>query len=165
MLVQFISSETGEVLMYAETAKMLLQIIGKETTARGTFTQAEMAGAAAALREAIRQAAVPPEEDDDENDKKKEPVVGLSQRAWPLMDMLERTGRSGPDANIIWEASADFYPLAWPRRVCGGSMSRSTAWTARPSRGSPAATGCFRCWMASRRRRMQACGSRSTRWR
>lgn len=94
--------------MYAETAKMLLQIIGKETTARGTFTQAEMAGAAAALREAIRQAAVPPEEDDDENDKKKEPVVGLSQRAWPLMDMLERTGRSGPDANIIWEASADF---------------------------------------------------------
>lgn len=108
MLVQFISSETGEVLMYAETAKMLLQIIGKETTARGTFTQAEMAGAAAALREAIRQAAVPPEEDDDENDKKKEPVVGLSQRAWPLMDMLERTGRSGPDANIIWEASADF---------------------------------------------------------
>lgn len=108
MLVQFISSETGEVLMYAETAKMLLQIIGKETTARGTFTQAEMAGAAAALREAIRQAAVPPEENDDENDKKKEPVVGLSQRAWPLMDMLERTGRSGPDANIIWEASADF---------------------------------------------------------
>ncbi len=108
MLVQFVSSETGEVLMYAETAKMLLQIIGKETTARGTFTQAEMAGAAAALREAIRQAAVPPEEDDEESDKKKEPVVGLSQRAWPLMDMLERTGRSGPDANIIWEASADF---------------------------------------------------------
>ena len=108
MLVQFVSSETGEVLMYAETAKMLLQIIGKETTARGTFTQAEMAGAAAALREAIRQAAVPPEEEDEESDKKKEPVVGLSQRAWPLMDMLERTGRSGPDANIIWEASADF---------------------------------------------------------
>ncbi len=109
MLVQFVSSETGEVLMYAETARMLLQIIGKETTARGTFTQPEMAGAAAALREAIRQAAVPPSEDDEEETgKKKEPVVGLSQRAWPLMDMLERTGRSGKDANIIWEASADF---------------------------------------------------------
>lgn len=106
MLVQFVSSETGEVLMYANTAKALLEIVGKETTARGTFTQAEMAGAAAALREAVRQAAQPA--DEDEVAKKKEPAVSLGQRAWPLIDMLERTGRSGSEAHIVWEASADF---------------------------------------------------------
>jgi hypothetical protein len=109
MLVTFTSSETSEVLMYAETAKMLLEAIGKETTARGTFTREEMAPAAAALREAVKRAGKPPEEDEEEETgKKKEPVVGLSQRAWPLIDMLERTGRSGPDAHIVWEAAADF---------------------------------------------------------
>lgn len=108
MLVQFVSSETGEVLMYANTAKVLLEIVGKETTARGTFTQAEMAGAAEALREAVRQAAQPADEDEEAVEKKKEPAVGLGQRAWPLIDMLERTGRSGPEAHIVWEASANF---------------------------------------------------------
>lgn len=109
MLVRFVSSETGEVLMFAETARTLLQLMGKETTARGTFTQAEMAGAAEALREAVRQAEEPPEEEDEEGSgKKKPPVVGLRQRAWPLIDMLERTGRSGDEANIVWEAAADF---------------------------------------------------------
>ena len=57
MLVRFDSSETAEVLMYADTAKMLLTALGKETTARGTFTQPEMLPAAEALREAARQAA------------------------------------------------------------------------------------------------------------
>lgn len=108
MLVTFTSSETGEVLMYADVAKVLLQAMGKETTARGTFTRAEMAGAAEALREAVKQAGQPPEEEEDEAGKKKPPAVGLAQRAWPLIDMLERTGRSGPEAHIIWEAASDF---------------------------------------------------------
>ena len=78
MLVRFDSSETAEVLMYADTAKMLLTALGKETTARGTFTQPEMLPAAEALREAARQAAQPPEEEDEEGkDGKKKgiPVV------------------------------------------------------------------------------------------
>lgn len=110
MLVRFLSSETGEILMFAEAARPLLQALGKATTARGTFTQAEMAGAAQALRDAVKRAETPPPVDDelDETGKKKEPVVAMGQRAWPLIDMLERTGRAGPKANIVWEASADF---------------------------------------------------------
>ena len=112
MIVRFVSSETGEVLMFAETARVLLQAVGKETTARGTFTPAEMPGAALALREAIRRAAEPPpaEEDQEEEEagRRKEPVVTLGQRAWPLIDMLERTGRAGPQAHIVWEAPEAF---------------------------------------------------------
>lgn len=109
MLVRFVSSETGEILMFADAARMLLQAIGKATTARGTFTQAEMAAAAQALGEAVKRSEAPPADDEvDEYGKKKEPVVVLSQRAWPLIDMLERTGRGGPKANIVWEAPADF---------------------------------------------------------
>lgn len=109
MLVRFDSSETAEVLMYADTAKMLLAVLGKETTARGTFTQPEMMPAAAALREAARQAAQPPEDDDeDAQDGKKRPPVSFDQRAWPLIDMFERTARAGAEAWVVWEASADF---------------------------------------------------------
>lgn len=111
MLVEFESTETAEILMFAETARELLQIVGKETTARGVFTQPEMEAAAAALRDAIRCA--PPASDDeaDEDDpevKRKPPVVRLSQRAWPLLDMLERTARAGREASIVWTAPADF---------------------------------------------------------
>jgi len=112
MLVRFLSSETGELLMFAEAARPLLQILGKETTARGAFALAEMAAAALTLREAVKRAEAPPpppdEDERDETGKKKEPVVAMSQRAWPLIDMLERTSQGGPKANIIWEASADF---------------------------------------------------------
>lgn len=109
MIVRFESSETGEVLMFAETAKVLLDLIGKDTTARGTFTRDQMPQAAEKLREAVKRAAMPAEEEDEEETgKRKEPVVSLSQRAWPLIDMLERTGSSGKDAYIVWEAPADF---------------------------------------------------------
>lgn len=112
MIVRFVSSETGEVLMFAETARALLQVVGKETTARGTFIPAEMPAAAQALREAVRQAAAQaPAEDDEEEEereRRKERPVSLGQRAWPLIDMLERTGRAGPEAHIVWEAAEAF---------------------------------------------------------
>jgi hypothetical protein len=60
MLVRFLSSETGELLMFAEAARPLLQLLGKETTARGAFTLAEMAPAANVLREAVKRAEAPP---------------------------------------------------------------------------------------------------------
>lgn len=111
MIVTFNSSETGEVLMHAETARTLLQIVGKETTARGVFTQAEMLPAAARLQAAVdeaRRLAAGEPAAEDEEDKLKPPPVGLPQRAWPLIDMLQRTAGSGPEAHILWQASADF---------------------------------------------------------
>ncbi|MCL2346121.1 MAG: DUF1840 domain-containing protein [Desulfobulbus sp.] len=112
MIVTFTSSETGELLMFAETARTILQALGKETTARGAFTQGEMASAAAALRQAVARAAAEEgggkDEEEEEKGAGKEPVITLGQRAWPFIEMLERTGRSGPKAHIVWQAAADF---------------------------------------------------------
>jgi len=109
MLIRFYSSETGELLMFAEVAKSLLQMIGKETTARGAFTQAEMQPAADALRAAVqKEAPLPPPDPDEDEERPLDRPVGLSSRAWPLIDMLERTSRGGPKANIVWEAPGDF---------------------------------------------------------
>lgn len=106
MLVRFLSSETGELLMFAQAARTLLQAIGKETTARGTFTQAEMQLAADALRAYVHGLAAEPVE--EASDPPAEAVVGLGPRAWPLVDMLERTARGGPRANIVWQAPSAF---------------------------------------------------------
>lgn len=110
MIVTFVSSETGEVLMFAEVAKVLLDAIGKETSARGTFIPAEMLSAAEALKAAVREAAAnaPAEEDEEEEKPRKPRPVSLRQRAWPLIDMLERTAKAGPKAHIVWEAASDF---------------------------------------------------------
>lgn len=37
-----------------------------------------------------------------------EAPVTFRNRAWPLIDMLERTAKSGKKANIVWQAAGDF---------------------------------------------------------
>lgn len=107
MLVKFISSETGELMMFAETAHELLAAIGKEGTARGTFTVEEMLPAAAALRAAVEHGGAPVLPEGEEGVEKERPIA-LGQRAWPFIEMLERTARQGRKANILWEAARDF---------------------------------------------------------
>lgn len=116
MLVTFHSSETAEIIMYADVAKTLLQAMGKETTARGVFTPAEMPQAAERLKAAVARAEAAATGDGGDEDltweeqgkRDKEKPVALRRRAWPLLDMLERTAARGPKAHITWEAASDF---------------------------------------------------------
>ena len=107
MLVTFLSSETGELMMFAEVAGALLRAVGKETGKTGTFTRDEMLPAAELLRAAVArgEATGSPAA---ENDEAGEAPVTLGPRAWPLIDMLERSSKGGPKANIVWKAAADF---------------------------------------------------------
>ena len=107
MLVKFVSSETGELMMFAEMAGILLRAAGKETARRGTFTRAEMLPAAHLLRTAVArgEGSGEPEQEAEEG---AEQTVALGPRAWPLIDMLERTAKGDAQANIVWEAAADF---------------------------------------------------------
>lgn len=109
MLVTFRSSETGELMMFADVARQLLVACGKECTARGTFIPEEMQPAADRLRRAIELGEAPPPADENQpKDEDAPPPVSLGRRAWPLLDMLERTGRAGPKAHVVWEAATDF---------------------------------------------------------
>jgi len=107
MLVKFVSSETGELMMFAEMAGTLLRAVGKETSRRGTFTRDEMQPAATVLREAVARGEASDNKAPDDGGEAEEGVA-LGPRAWPLIDMLERTAKGGPHANILWEAAADF---------------------------------------------------------
>ncbi len=105
MLVRFVSSETGEIMMFAEVARPLLQAVGKACTAHGVFRHDEMLAAAVVLR---RFAGDTSDQSASECGDDSESPVALRRRAWPLIDMLERTGRGPADANIVWTASGDF---------------------------------------------------------
>jgi Domain of unknown function (DUF1840) len=106
MLVKFVSSETGELMMFADMAATLLRVIGKETGRRGAFTRDEMLPAAQLLRAAVARGEGGESASDAEEGE--EQPVALGPRAWPLIDMLERTAKGGAHANIVWEAAADF---------------------------------------------------------
>ena len=111
MLVKFISSETGEMVMMAETARPLLQAMGKACTARGVITKAEMPLAVEALKRYLAAQAGQEPQLSEAEEAEIPPMarpVGMQQRAWPLLNMLGRTARARKESHIVWEAAADF---------------------------------------------------------
>lgn len=95
MLVTFKSAASGNLDMFEKNARELLALLGKDPdAARGIVTVEQLPGAIAALQTAIagdkaRQAGQPADENDAETgvDRK----INLSQRALPLLDLLERS--------------------------------------------------------------------------
>jgi hypothetical protein len=119
MLVKLTSSTSGEVILFAEHARRLFEIIGKECTARGVFTLEQLPEAMARLQHAVadekdaskrspeapanQQADREKTEDADDNCDRS---ISLGQRAHPLIRLMERTHNEG--GFILWEAARDF---------------------------------------------------------
>ncbi len=104
MLVTFKSKAAADVPMYAEHAKMLLSVIGKplepESAPRGIITVAEAPSALAKLK-AAADAARRTAQDSARDDEPGHPLsVGLAQRAFPLIDMLDRAVKDQRD--VVW---------------------------------------------------------------
>lgn len=110
-LVRFSSKAAAEVFMLEDHAARLLQAIGKEAEPRGVITAAQIPDALARLRGAIRaeqQAEVEAaarglpavDEDNDEARERRANHVSLDRRAFPLIDMLEKSAAKGAD--VLW---------------------------------------------------------------
>jgi Sec-independent protein translocase protein TatA len=125
MLVRFTSSTSGAMIMFANHAHDLFEVIGKECTARGVFVTEQLPTAIAQLQHAVeaqkqaekqaeKQAAealrANPEQDSNETDKDAENRPGekitLVQRAHPLIHLMQQTLKE--DGFILWEAERDF---------------------------------------------------------
>lgn len=108
-LIRFSSKAAGELFMFEEHARRIFALIGKEPSARGIVTPEQIPGALAALsaaiaaeEQAIAEArAKRQREHDEEAPTADNPqFVRLAQRAFPLIDMLERAQRKGVD--VLW---------------------------------------------------------------
>ena len=119
MLVKLNSSTSGEMIMFAQHARQLFDIIGKECTARGVFVKEQLPEAIArlqraveeekqALHEAEQKARQEGKDEDlsDEEHQSGQVGVHLGQRASPLIHLMEWTQKE--DGFILWEADKDF---------------------------------------------------------
>jgi hypothetical protein len=99
-LVTFRSRAASAIIMYAETAQRLLDIIGKPMAERGVITSEQVEEALARLLEAVERekaAGVPAREGDAPGDER---PISLRQRAFPLVEMLRAARKRRVD--VTW---------------------------------------------------------------
>lgn len=109
-LVVFRSKAAGEIFMFAETARRILQIIGKPDAPRGVISAEQIGDALARLtaaieeeKEQIRQAREAAEQAQRRGEATAEPAeqpITLAQRAHPLLEMLRAAQKKGVD--VTW---------------------------------------------------------------
>lgn len=92
MIITFKSPASGDVIMFGDVAKRMMQIMGKEMNDKGIITVAQLPDAIDQLRAAIaadKAEAVNAGEDDGFSAASQGVQVTLTQRAVPLLELLE----------------------------------------------------------------------------
>jgi hypothetical protein len=95
MLVKF-DSKVGGLQMFGDIAVTLLKAMGNSGTVPGALLAKDIPPALERLKSAV--AAAPGEEGKDRDGQ---PKVSLRQRAYPLIDLLERAAKAGAD--VLWD--------------------------------------------------------------
>lgn len=104
MIYKFKSKATGDLIMLQPQGDQVLRLLGREPAASGIIEVAAMAAARQRLQQALDDAertasgTASPSGDGDEPDTAQ--AVGLRQRLWPMVQMLERA-EAGGEA-IVW---------------------------------------------------------------
>lgn len=106
MLVKFNSSTSGQIMMFSPAARQLLEILGKQCSARGVITSEQVPGAIERLRQAVSAGDRSSADDGKDDSGEDQPAIGLAQRAFPFIELLEWTRKE--DGYILWEATKDF---------------------------------------------------------
>ena len=105
MLYVFKSKAAADVVMLGESGDALLRLMGREPAARGIFQAVDLPALMQALEAGIAADDAQVQEAVDEAKAAGEPEprregVTLRQRAWPLLDLMQRSDRSGVD--VVW---------------------------------------------------------------
>ena len=96
MLVKF-DSKVGGITMFGDIAVTLLKACGNSGTVPGALLAQDIPPALDRLKAAV--GAAPANEPAREG--RQEPKVSLRQRAYPLIDLLERAAKAGAD--VLWD--------------------------------------------------------------
>ena len=98
MLVKF-DSKAGSLTTFGDVAVQLLRLMGQTGAVPGAILARDIPAAVERLRKGVGAHREPPSERKPDDDG--EPRVALSQRAFPLIELLERAAKAGAD--VIWE--------------------------------------------------------------
>lgn len=103
MIYKFKSKATGDLIMLGPHGDQLLRLLGREPAPKGILEATDLAEARrrleAALAEAEAAAARARDAGEPEDERQRE-AVGLRQRVWPMMQMIERSAAAREA--IVW---------------------------------------------------------------
>lgn len=99
MLVRF-RSNAGDMTMFGDVALELLKMMGHSGTVPSAMLAPDIPAALERLKRAVAAAPAPPPRT-DEAEGVDGPRVSLQQRAFPLIELLERCVQNGWD--LTWE--------------------------------------------------------------
>jgi hypothetical protein len=100
MLVKF-DSAAGTITMFGDVAVQLLRMLGHSGTVPSALLASDIPPAVAKLKAALAALPEPGPHGADEVDREGQPKVSLRQRAFPLIELLERAAARGAD--VLWD--------------------------------------------------------------
>ena len=98
MLIRF-DSKAGTITMFGDVATKLLRMMGQSGSVPGAILAADIPPALERLRNAAAGEREPGPDKKAGDDG--EPQVGMKQRAFPLIELLERAAKQ--NADVVWE--------------------------------------------------------------
>lgn len=96
MLITFSSDSYENIVMFEEVAKSLLRLMGHSATVPGALLAEEISPALERLELGLKKTPQSTQQDDEQ-----EVDVSLSQRAFPLINMLRSAIKN--QSNVMWK--------------------------------------------------------------
>ena len=102
MIYKFKSKASGDLIMLGPNGDQLLRLLGREPAASGIFEAADLPVLRRQIEAAVAdaEAAAGQGSGGSDEDERKREAVGLRQRLWPMVQMMERAAAAGEP--IVW---------------------------------------------------------------
>lgn len=103
MLVTFSTPAYADITMFGDVAIRMLKMMGHSDTVPGAILAEDVQASLEQLQAAIeaeQQLPEPEKSGDEEDEEDEEPVVSLSHRALPLLELLEAAAKA--NENVMW---------------------------------------------------------------
>ena len=100
MLITFSCSAYTNITMFGDVAVHLLRLMGHSGTVPGAILAEDIPAALECLVAAIQAEQQLPEQKQTGDEEDSEPVVSLSLRAFPLIELLEAAAKK--KCNVMW---------------------------------------------------------------
>lgn len=98
----FRSRAAADLIMMGPVGDQILSLVGREPSPRGIIEAAALPAAIEALEAAVAAERREQGQGDVDEPAAKEPLVGLAQRVWPMLQMMRRA--QAERADIVWGA-------------------------------------------------------------
>ncbi|MCE3045544.1 DUF1840 domain-containing protein [Legionella sp. 16cNR16C] len=100
MLVKFVSDAYENIVMFEKVAKELISMMGHSGEIPGALTEEQIPEALAMLQSALEKQRKAPSKQGFDDEEEEKPV-SLSNRAFPLVNMLKSAARE--KADVLWD--------------------------------------------------------------